>query len=280
MKKLITIIVSAAAVFTMYAATTMAEDSDLVLEYNFDENDGDTVRDTSSNELHAVLEDFMAANDILVKSPIRVSDGKFGKALQFNGDGMLKVGGSPSAFNDIKSYTLMAWVWYTWDGYTPNTERRQEIIERVGYFWMNIRKDTKLLRVGFNSGEPCYGGVIKKRMDSNKPIQEKTWTHVAATFDYNEKSIEIYIDGKKATGKEYLRPNCNTRYDHHPVTIGGKYDQEYCPTCPNPDAFFKGKIDEVRIFSKALEPKKIEDLMLHMLHKKQPQAPTAFRIYR
>ena len=264
MRKLFAIIVSAAAVFTLYAATTTAEDLDLVLEYHFEGDSACWVYDSGPNGLDARIEPF-DANGTLVKSPERVDEGKVGKALKFDGSNMLKVDHHDSFI--MQDFTLMAWVWYTWEDYPPpelgeKPEVRQEIMEKFGAFWMNIRRDTGLLRVGFPIS-PCSNGKYNiGRWDSSNEIPEKEWTHVAATFDFESKSVEIYIDGEKDEEvvkqfslKDWPCPSIQ------PLIIGGRYaKKEICDKCP--DAFFKGKIDEVRIYSRILNSEEIKELML------------------
>jgi hypothetical protein len=269
MNKLFAIIISAAAVSTLYSATTMAADPDLVLGYHFDNESDDTIQNCGLVSLDAKLAKFSLGGKF-VKSPMPSDMGKVGKALEFDGESMLKIG-PHSLLNSIKKYTLMAWVWYTWDGYPDLPlkegrrqikEKRQEIMEKYGAFWMNIRRDTDpkgLLRVGFPISECAEDKYNIGCWDSSIEILENDWTYVAATFDFESKSVEIYINGKKDENvkKKFDLPNrpCPSI---HPLLIGGRH-AEGCDPCP--DAFFKGKIDEVRIYSKALTSDTIEELM-------------------
>ena len=152
----------------------------------------------------------------------------------------------------------MAWVWYTWEGYPNPAETRQSITEKFGAFWLNIQKDTKALRVGFSSDEDCSNGKRIKRSDSHMIIPEKAWTHVAATYDHNTRSIEIYINGTRS-GTSELSSLCNDPINVHPITIGGRYaNKTVCKNCP--DGFFNGYIDDMRYYSIALTQSQINTL--------------------
>ena len=173
----------------------------------------------------------------------------------FDGNSILNVG-SPASFNNMKSYTFMAWVWHTWDNYPYNytSTKRQSITEKFGAFWLNIREDNRL-RVGFPSDDDCSSGKKITRSDSQTKIQENVWTHVAATYDHNSDTIEIYINGNRS-GTTALSSLCYQPINQYPTTIGGRYANiGVCQDCP--DGLFYGYIDDVRYYSVALTQSQI-----------------------
>ena len=214
--------------------------SGLVAYFPFSDN----LQDESGNNRDA---------SVLVGNPT-VNNG----VLTLNGSSILSVG-SPNLFNNINNYTIMAWVWYSWDGYPTSSAWYQTIFERHGSFYMNIRQDTRKIVVGFRTDENCSNGIIKKVWESSPQVQEGVWTHVAATFNYNTQSAKIYINGN-SVGITARTPHCNTnQYELYPVGLGGRYaNAADCPTCP--DIFFNGYLDDVRIYSRVLGQSEINQL--------------------
>lgn len=241
----------------------MSNGTDLVLEYYFDEGSGTQIYDTGPSGLTAELE---PGADY--ESPSRTT-GYVDGGLHFDGSALLNVG-NHSVLN-VSSFTLMAWVFYSWDGYPNPTEERQEVLEKVGSYWLNIRKTGRRLRVGFRT---CDGN--QRRLDSVASVPENTWTHVAAT--YHEPVMTIYINGSSNVQTTFEGYPCNSE---HPLTIGGRYSP---PPDPNqttgqvgPDAFFSGTIDVVRIYSRALDVDEINQMM-NTGSIERPRPPSGLRV--
>jgi len=169
----------------------------------------------------------------------------------------------PQILNDTQGATIMAWIRYSWDDYPDDEETRLEVMEKFGSFWINIRRDSNRVRVGFRSGETCEmagsQGAAVERRDTVDTLEPGVWTHVAATFDRAQQALRIYIDGEEAA-LERITPLCTPNPDEHPLVIGARdADNSACPVCP--DAFFFGTIDEVLIFSEALSAERIDQLV-------------------
>lgn len=214
-----------------------ARAQDLVLDYPLDENAGTWAFDQSGNDLDAPLEDTVDYG-----APAW-GPGFFGSALVFDGvDDALNAGDDPLL--DLDHYTLMAWV-----RYEETSERRQEVLEKVDSYWMNIRQGTRKLRVG-----GFYGGCTSANwvfLDSGPIVPENTWTHVASTYD--GATLRIYIDGQPAGSAAVSGTVCANA---NPLVIGAKHS----PIQGVTTAFFNGSIDEVRLFSRALSEPEIQFL--------------------
>lgn len=83
-------------------------------------------------------------------------------------------------------------------------------------------------------------------------IQPETWHHVAVTVDRNATpSIVLYVDGQPVkTGTSYPQTQTDNT---EPLYVGGWID----PDTGQPVSLFDGRIDELEIFRRALEPDEI-----------------------
>ncbi|GKS69532.1 hypothetical protein W03_15360 [Nitrosomonas sp. PY1] len=225
--------------FLFFPISVFAES--LVLEYKFASDNGSIVSDTSGNDLNGDIEGGGAWHFATGISG--------GRALKLNGiDNFVLVSDNP--IFDFNHYTIMAWI-----KFKPSTWDRQELMEKAGSFWVNIREDTRKVRVGGFFGG-CRNGASYFILDSSRTVPMDTWTHVAATYDGT--ILRIYINGVLAGKSPVLVPGpvcVNTE----PLAIGAKHR-----TIPPPEdaAFFKGGMDTVRIFDDALPGWRIKKEML------------------
>lgn len=241
-------------------------DSSLVLEYRFDEHGDDVViRDTAGviDPHHAKLE----SDGELYNKPIRTS-GIINRGLSFDGHALLKVDDLEAQLN-LETFTLMAWVRHHWADHPTPSEVRLEALEKADAYWMNIRGESEyknLLRVGFQRFESGSGKHV--RLDSNIPIEENVWTHVAATYDLEY--LRIYINGNPNTELLCSDPPCS---NNHPLIIGAKYAPKFMD---EPEAFYQGTIDEVQIYSRGLDKEEIKAAFAH--YTPSPMPPSGLHI--
>ena len=193
----------------------------LILYHSYDEGAGDVAEDLSGS-----------GHDGKIDKP-EWTNGKFEKALQFNGagSGMFVTVENTDELN-VNECTFMAWVnAETWEG------TRQIVGKSVH---------------GGCSGRAQYGlfsegGVFKLRFetesgraDINADLPETgKWLHVAFTND-GEKAV-LYIDGEIIAEGD-IPGALNTIDD--PLRIA--------QDCERPNNVFMGMIDEVRLWNRAL----------------------------
>ncbi len=221
----------ASIVLLMPLATFAAEFTDgLVLYFSFDEGKGDVAEDLSGNKHEGVID-----------KPKWVK-GKFGQALQFEGDGsgtFVTVESTPKL--NVDEMTFMAWV---------NTEN-----------WNGVRQVVGKSVHGGCGGRVQYGlfsegGNLRLRFeteagrtDIDAPLPDVgKWVHIAVTND--GKDGIIYIDGKEE-GKGPVAGKLNANAD--PFRIG--------QDCDRPQYIFAGLIDEARLWDHALSEGEINDFM-------------------
>lgn len=159
--------------------------------------------------------------------------GKYGLAPHFDGaqdriDTPLDIdqsSGSPGA-------TMMAWVYLE----TVQNERdRFHVIstDDGGFDWSILRR-----------GHTWHVFTGEQDHDTGFGVQYGTWQHIAAVFEPAGNRVRFYKNGR-----ETVVPFLGYDSSDHPVAIGDN---------PGPwDEYFKGKIDEVRVYERALSGKEV-----------------------
>jgi hypothetical protein len=172
--------------------------------------------------------------------------GKIGNAYSFDGvDDHIVVPDANSL--DVNKVTLSAWIYvnsYKNDQRIIAKETGKPIRDSVYALLLSGKNEKRLqLRLALK------GVKEGKKATSNSVIPLNQWTHVAATF--NGKYIRLYINGvldKKARRSETFR---RLRHNDKSVYIGAS--QFY-------NGHFDGKIDDLRIYNKALRALRIAEL--------------------
>lgn len=190
----------------------------------FDEGKGDTAKDSSNN-----------GNDGKLEGRLKWVDGKFGKALDFNGtDAYVDCGNNASL--DITGNLTVA-VWTYWRG-------------EVGHVWQGVvakghsSNPEEKYSLTFNKQESRFlpeltGANIGWCDFSWFPDLKDKWVHGAFTFD--GQVVSAYINGKQLT-PDFPFVEKALGITTEPLYIGQGNLGEY----------FDGIIDEVAIFSSAL----------------------------
>jgi len=195
----------------------------LIAHWNFDEGTGTMTADSS----------VFGNEGVLVNGP-SWTDGKVGSALYFSGAGDYVDFGSPATLRPA-FFTLSTWFKSTTGG----------MIFRSFGRGMGVQ-----LGVGDNFGAPgkisfwTYGSSKKSGITSSESYNDDKWHHVAATFEAS--MISLYIDGVligSTTGEMVYQANF--------ITIGSD---------GGVDNYFKGAIDDFRIYNRALAVSEIQQL--------------------
>ncbi|MHC4243645.1 MAG: LamG-like jellyroll fold domain-containing protein, partial [Planctomycetota bacterium] len=200
-------------------------DPDLVAYWPFDEGAGTVANDLSVNGYDGTL-----------VGGASWTIGIYGSALQFNGnDSYVETG--QSLLNGLDGFTLAGWV------------SGSNISSYAGLFGQN-----DLIEFGFTSEN---GGQVGVWMSGNGwaflgadyPFTYPSWHHLALAGDASR--VVIYIDGQEAASDEGGMVSGSSGF---PFNIGAYVFNE------NADALL-GEIDDVRVFSRALNQEEIQSLM-------------------
>jgi glucose/arabinose dehydrogenase/PKD repeat protein len=206
------------------AAFTALTANGLVGAYPFEEGNGTTTADRSG-----------FGNNGTLAGATWTSQGRFGGALQFNGtSSMVTVPDSPS-LRLTSAMTLEAWVYPTvlTGGWTDVIMKQTD-----NYYLAATAQPGGVAAMGSSIGYPVYAGT---------PLPANTWSHLAATYDGVR--MCLYVNG---------------------IEVNSRAETDSLPTSSGPLSFggdavygqrFTGRIDEVRIYRRALTPSEIQSDM-------------------
>jgi hypothetical protein len=159
--------------------------ADLVAAYGFDEGTGLIVHDTSGR-----------GNTGTISGATWTEQGKFGRALMFDGQRSLVSIPSSPALDLTVGMTLSAWV-YPMPGVTGWS---QVIKKEIDAYFLTASSDTGLLR-------PAGGGTFGSILDAvkaPKPILVNTWVHLALTYDGS--TLCLYVNGNQVAWRARWYP--------------------------------------------------------------------------
>jgi PKD repeat protein len=202
-------------------ATLSAAQAGLVAAYGLNEGSGSSVADVSGNNNKGTL----------TSGVTWTTQGKFGKALVFNGfSGRVDIIDAPS-LRLTTAMTLEAWV-------NPTT---------VSSAWRDVvykgNDNYYLMATSSQSSVPA-GRVGANRAYGTSPLATNTWTHLAVTYDHA--TLRLYVNGVQVSSVAYTG---NITTSANPLQIGG--DSIY-------GQYFQGLIDEVRVYNRALSQAEIK----------------------
>jgi len=212
-----------------------AADKSLGLYFDFDNVNGNTVKDLSGK-----------GNDGTMNGAPKITDGKYGKGIEFAGDIADKViiPHNESLNPDNGAVTLMVWVYPTqfvgewelvilkWQDANP--------AEFTYHLTLHNKKASLFIKPKVVAWLEAIGKTT---------LSEKEWYHVAAVADGKDK-LTVYLNGIEDGSANYDGTIADTTVN---VCIGGKIDGALFP--------FHGKMDEVAIFNRALSADEIKNLM-------------------
>ena len=199
----------------------------LVAAYGFNEGSGTTANDVSGN-----------GNNGTISGATWTSLGKYGNALNFNGtNARVTVGNAPS-LQLTSGMTLEAWVYPT----TLSSSWRDVIYKGNDNYYLEGTSN--------NSGRPSagaiFGGVYGQVYGPNA-LTANMWAHLAATYD--GVMMRLYVNGVQVASRAQTGAIATST---NALQIGG--DTIY-------GQYFAGRIDEVRIYNRALSAAQIQSDM-------------------
>jgi hypothetical protein len=197
--------------------------SGLVTAYGFEEGSGTTVADTSANAFGGTI-----------SGATRSTAGRFGSALSFDGVNDLVTVADASALDLATGMTLSAWVRPTALG-----DWRTVVFKaRSGGLAYGLYANT-------DGNRPS--GMIhtssEQEARGTAPLALDTWTHLTATYD--SVAVKLYVNGTPAATHPVTTP---ITVSTGALTIGGNTIWS---------EWFKGLIDEVRVYDRALGPAEV-----------------------
>lgn len=167
--------------------------------------------------------------------------GNNGKAMHFNGsNGYIQVPNSSSLQSPENAMSITGWIWI--DGY--NGLKAAGIVNKTntsnyGQYGLSYHEWSNPYRINFNYNQGSKGCSTSISLVLSK------WYFLAATFDGS--SIIIYLNGIKIDSQASTGLIIK---DNNPLTIGLE--------SPGDVEYLKGKLDDIRIFNRALSQQEIQ----------------------
>ena len=204
--------------------TTLSTIPELVAAYSFSEGAGTSVTDVSGH-----------GNTGTIGSATWTTAGKYGMALVFNGTSAKVSVPDAASLHLATAMTLEAWV-------NPST---------VTSAWRDVvykgNDNYFLMATTTQSGAPGGGGIFGSANVTafgTAALPVNVWTHLATTYD--GAALRTFVNGSQVSS---LARTGTIASSTNPLELGG--DSIF-------GQFFKGVIDEVRIYNVALTPAQIQ----------------------
>jgi hypothetical protein len=202
----------------------------------FDEGKGDVATDSSGNKNHGKIE-----------GGSKWVDGKFGKALEFNGtNGAVQVPDSPS-LDLVEAVSMVSWFWWAGAGDGWQTFFSKGPIAAPGENYAHFTNSP-----GQHLHFVLTPGGARQFLNGGK-FEPKKWHHTAAVWD--GKKAQVYLDGKlvgeQAMAGKLAANNFTLRIGHREAS----------------SHWWMGVEDEMAVFNRALSEKEVLDIMNNGLAK-------------
>jgi hypothetical protein len=206
----------------------------LVAAYNFNEASGTIALDKSGNALHGTLNASVA----------RSTAGKFGGALVFNGSNSRVDVPTDPALDLAANLTMEAWVFPTAALSNWSTilfrEQTNELVYAL-YAGTPTSRPRGFINIGTSE-------ATERSVAGSASLPLNVWTHVAVTYD--GATLRLYVNGVTPAGGSV--PTTGPMPAGGALRIGGNTIW---------GEYFVGRIDEVRVYSRALTQPEIQSDM-------------------
>lgn len=224
---LLPIAIATALIISVGVASAVDLERGLVAYYSFDDC---SAKDLSGN-----------GNDGIIYGA-KCVDGKFGKALRFDGvDDYVEL---PDASFKSNAFTIVAWVKFS------SIAANGVVVGKYynGFLWWDAIANC--MRVEFrNSADTAWRGIPQDGGVCWKPAVN-TWYHLAASFGGAGTTVKLYVNGQLVSETDVIEQNPLITTEMLAVGRWGKSSKRY----------FNGIIDEVRIYNRALSEEEIRAL--------------------
>ena len=211
-----------------YSSTTATNGSVFsrpVAAYNFEEASGSKVIDASGHGNHGTR----SGNS-------RITQGRFGKALSFDGLNDWVTVNDAASLDLTTGMTVEAWVYPTESMTGWRTLLTKESPPDRASYYLHANSDTD---------QPATGVFIGDYQDvrGGPWLLPDTWVHLAGTYDGTTQ--RLYVNGTEVANRPQSRP---IEVSGGVLRIGGNSIL---------GELFKGRIDEIRVYNRALSAAEI-----------------------
>jgi tRNA A-37 threonylcarbamoyl transferase component Bud32 len=215
----------------------------LVGHWKLDEGQGTAAADASGHALPGTL-----------RKGASWAPGHLGQALRFDGvDDYVDLGANLGMLRNAAEVTLAAWINLA-EGFGPSSV----IAFSVG--GTSAPSATSRAQLEITADGALRAGARASDTETQKPVDSApgtvaagSWTHVACVIRYNANRIVVYRDGVEVASAfpAFARPAAADT-DSRNAALGSQDDGSA--------TFFKGRMDDVRIYNRALSPAEVAAL--------------------
>ncbi len=192
-----------------------------IAAYSFDEGEGTSVEDLSGD-----------GNTATIEGTEWVPGGKYGGALEFDGEeDCVSIPESPE-LDFGEEFTLESWV------RPEGSLDHDPVIFKEGEGFPSYALGVGIPHSGKAEGVIGQEGEGHQNVYSSEPLEANVWSHLALTYDGAK--LRLFVDGELIASEAVENADSGSA---GPLTIG-------CNALYG--AHFQGKIDEVRIYNRAL----------------------------
>jgi hypothetical protein len=203
----------------------------LVTAYGFDEANGMTALDASGNGLDGTL-----------SSGAGRAEGRFGRAVALDGSSDSVTVADAPLLDFTSGVTVEAWVYRR-----PQTATRRSLVAKEA----TAQRAYFLDAISATGDRPAVGvsvGGVEQVLAGGNALPLRVWTHVAGTYDGT--LLRLYVNGTEVANR--LQSGAITVSSGALRFGGNAIANEY----------FYGRIDEVRLYGRALSAAEIQADML------------------
>jgi Concanavalin A-like lectin/glucanases superfamily/Fibronectin type III domain len=211
---------------TTVTASSPGPSAGLVAAYKFDEGSGTTVTDASGLGNHGTI-----------SGATRTTSGRYGRALVFDGVNDWVTIPDASSLDLTTGMTLEAWVYPT----TTPTGWRAVLVKE------GSNSAPYYLYANSDAGPPAAGGLIGGAYHDvygGTRLVANTWAHLAATYDGTTE--RLYVNGVQVASRAQTGAIGTST---GALRLGGNSVW---------GEYFKGRIDEVRVYNRGLTAGEIQ----------------------
>ncbi len=195
------------------------------LDLEFEENEGSTTYDATSNN-----------NDGNINGATWTS-GSIGSALSFDRNDYVDCG-SDSSLDITNELTISTWIKPTQNSKHATILAKEDYPNNKGYLLHQLSGTDLMFRL--------YDGTNKYTLEASNQVSTNNWQHIVATYDGSE--MKLYKNGTQIASRSGPSSIATTT---QPLYIGDR---------STVDQAFQGTIDETQIYDRALSASEIEEL--------------------
>jgi MSHA biogenesis protein MshQ len=180
-------------------------------------------------------------------APAYVCDG-----VELDGGGYVSAPDDDDAFNLPNALTVMAWI--KADSLSVSGhDSLYTVFSKDTNYELHVQNDGALYWWWQDSSEHADSITTNSGL-----IRTGTWYHVAIVYSRSAGTMLIYRNGRQVDSQSY---SSQLATNNNPFYIGTDIDTGNGREYTNPTRRFYGLIDEVRVYSNALSPTQIQELM-------------------